>query len=356
MDPIKIGNFIKQLRTERNMSQEDLAKFLFIDRSVISKWESGKRIPDIKYIAEMCKEFNVSLDEFVYGEKNNQENQVEVKKNFLNYFVSQNAKYRRIKITSLFLGLAVVLIGISFLIYYFSQTYDTTKVYKLYGNSDNYTISEGLLFTTRENSYMKIGDIVYTNNLNEHVDNVTIYYLDGNNEKVIYNGSSDKVLVDFYGYNSVINVKNIDELKDKLYVRVNNENIKLSFLTNFENDGLLFDDKDNLTTDKNKDSNDNIPIKIKNEFKFEDDMYLLEIDNLTLKYLPDFETFYIDDIENNLSIRYSIDSKNFIYTSDNNYFSVDIDKNVECFSDSCHNELDLYNEYYNKYIKECLGE
>ena len=186
MDPIKIGNFIKQLRTERNMSQEDLAKFLFIDRSVISKWESGKRIPDLKYLVKMSEIFNVSLDELVYGEMNNQNNQGEVKKNFLDYFVSQNAKYRKAKITSLFLGLAVVLIGISFLIYYFSQTYDKTKVYKIGGSSENYTISEGLLFTTRDKTYLKLGKIKSRYD-DFNIDDIELIRIYDNNEEVIRN-------------------------------------------------------------------------------------------------------------------------------------------------------------------------
>ncbi len=356
MDPIKIGNFIKQLRTERNMSQEDLAKFLFIDRSVISKWESGKRTPDIKYIAEMCKEFNVSLDEFVYGERNNQANQGEVKKNLLDYLVSQNTKYRKAKITSLFLGVAVVLIGLSFLIYYFSQTYDKTKVYRIFGNSENYTISEGLLFTTRDKTYLKLGKINSRYD-DFDIDDIELIRISDNNEKVIYKGSSDKILVDFYGYNSKINAKNINELKDELYIKVNNENIKLSFNNNFENDNLVFNNDENPTNNENKNFNDNIPIRIKNEFRFEDDMYLLEIDNLTLKYLPDFETFYIENLSNNINVIYELISKNFTFDDRNgNNFIVTNENEVKCIGSNCHDELDLYNEYYTKYIEKYIKE
>ncbi len=354
MDPLKIGNFIKELRTENNKSQEELAKLLFIDRSVISKWESGKRTPDLKYLVKICEMFNVSLDELVYGERNNQNNQREVKNNFLNYLVSQNAKYRRTKIATLFLSLAVILIGISFLIYYFSETYNKTQVYKVYGNSDSYSIYDGILITTREKSYLKIGQVIDRFNDEQNItDNIRLIYKNKDKEIQIYEGPSDRILLDFYGYDSIINAKNIDDLSNNLYIKINDEIIKLSFKNNFTNDDLMFNDKDGDLEDYN-DNNNEIPKRIKEEFSLDGDIYMKTNENEILSF-SNF-TFYIVNRNNNISVTYLLTSRDFIYDDDRNgnNFAVNSNNEITCMSDSCHDEESLYEEYYNKYIKEYI--
>ncbi len=354
MNPKKIGNLIKDLRIKRDMSQEELANELFIDRSVISKWESGKHIPDLKYLVKMSEMFNVSLDELVYGETNNQQNQSAVKKNFLDYLVDQNTKYRRSKITTIFLSLAIVLIGITFLIYYFYETYNKTQVYRVGGTSENYNIIDGILITTREESYLKIGQIINRNNdNNEMVNEIKLIYKNNDKEIQVYKGTPDRILVDFFGYDSIINAKNIEDLKNNLYININDEIIKLNFKTNFTNDDMIFDNENGGVTSLSK-TDTNIPTKIKEEFTLEDGNYVLEKDNVRLSYFIKDSTFYIN-IENNINISYSILLNKFIYVDkSNNNFIVNSNNEIKCTSANCHDEEELYNQYYNKYIKEYI--
>ena len=60
MDSKKIGKFIAKLRKENGMTQEDLAKSLYTDRSIISKWERGLYIPKHDIILKISNLFNVS--------------------------------------------------------------------------------------------------------------------------------------------------------------------------------------------------------------------------------------------------------------------------------------------------------
>ncbi len=69
MDNELIGKHIKKLRIENNMSQEELASKLFVDRTLISKWENGKLIPETKNIVSLSKLFNTTIDELVNGEE-----------------------------------------------------------------------------------------------------------------------------------------------------------------------------------------------------------------------------------------------------------------------------------------------
>lgn len=63
------NNKLKELRKEKNISQEQLAKELNISRQAISKWESGKAYPDIDNIILLRKIFGVSLDELIMEEE-----------------------------------------------------------------------------------------------------------------------------------------------------------------------------------------------------------------------------------------------------------------------------------------------
>lgn len=46
MDKEKIGSFIRALRVEKHMKQQDLADAVFVSRQAVSLWERGKTIPD----------------------------------------------------------------------------------------------------------------------------------------------------------------------------------------------------------------------------------------------------------------------------------------------------------------------
>ena len=57
-----IGECIKSLRKENQLTQQQLADKLFISQDTISLWERNKSTPDAKAIVELCKIFDVSAD------------------------------------------------------------------------------------------------------------------------------------------------------------------------------------------------------------------------------------------------------------------------------------------------------
>ncbi len=68
-----LGERIKTLRTEKNITQEKLAEELNVSRSAIAKWESDGGVPEIGNLNMIAKLFNVSLDYVVNGEENSNE-------------------------------------------------------------------------------------------------------------------------------------------------------------------------------------------------------------------------------------------------------------------------------------------
>ncbi len=69
MDQIKIGNFIRDLRKEKNLTQEELAEHFNVARRTVSRWETGANMPDLGILVEMTDYFDVDLRELFDGER-----------------------------------------------------------------------------------------------------------------------------------------------------------------------------------------------------------------------------------------------------------------------------------------------
>ena len=60
---------LQELRKNRRMTQEELAEVLYVSRTAVSKWESGRGYPSIDSLKEISKFFSVSIDDLLSGEK-----------------------------------------------------------------------------------------------------------------------------------------------------------------------------------------------------------------------------------------------------------------------------------------------
>jgi len=69
MNQEKIGNFIAQCRKEQNLTQLQLAEKLNMSDKSISKWETGKGMPDSSVMLDLCKYLGISVNELLSGEK-----------------------------------------------------------------------------------------------------------------------------------------------------------------------------------------------------------------------------------------------------------------------------------------------
>ena len=65
---MNLGERIYQLRTQRNMSQGDLAEQLDVSRQSVSKWENNSAVPDLDKLLKLSELFELTLDELVKGD------------------------------------------------------------------------------------------------------------------------------------------------------------------------------------------------------------------------------------------------------------------------------------------------
>lgn len=69
MNQITTGKFIAQKRKEKNLTQEQLAERIGVSNKTVSKWETGKCMPDYCIVEILCQELNITLAELMNGEE-----------------------------------------------------------------------------------------------------------------------------------------------------------------------------------------------------------------------------------------------------------------------------------------------
>ena len=74
MDMLKMGVYLKKLRNEKGLTQEELAEKFGVTRRTVSRWETGYSLPDIDVLIEMSDFYNVELKDLLQGGNKNMEN------------------------------------------------------------------------------------------------------------------------------------------------------------------------------------------------------------------------------------------------------------------------------------------
>lgn len=83
MDQVKIGKFIAECRKEKHLTQLQLAERLGVSDRAVSKWETGRSMPDSSIMLELCDEIGINMNELFSGRRINMENYKEIAENNL---------------------------------------------------------------------------------------------------------------------------------------------------------------------------------------------------------------------------------------------------------------------------------
>lgn len=219
MNQEKISNLIKQLRKKDNLTQAQFANKYNVTFQAVSKWENGKSLPDIVLLKQICKDYNISIDEVLEGEIN--------KKN---------------KYLLLIPLIVILIIGLVFIL-----KKDDFEFKTLSSSCSNFKIS---------------GSIAYNNNKSHlHLSNIDYCGNDDNNDYV-------KIECTLYEKKQNIN-KELDKLyydNDELKLKDFLENIEFDLedfskmCRSYDNDSLYLEI--NATTKDNKTTNYKVSLSI----------------------------------------------------------------------------------------------
>lgn len=240
MNENQIGKFIKQLRIENNLSQNELAEKLIISRQAISKWECGITIPDSQMIVKLSEIFNVSIDELFAGERRNKNNTEYIDNIKYKIYDDRNKVKKRFK----FLMIFFIILFMAFLANYFINSYNSIKAYDINYMDNRFKVSEGIFIVSKKKLYFNLGTI--SNYEKESIKKVTIFYKDKNGEDklIVSTNNLHIVLTENYGYNEYFDTSKLNQIINNLYLKIETSereyDLKLQVSKNFSNDNLFF--------------------------------------------------------------------------------------------------------------------
>ncbi len=122
MDQLKTGKLLKELRHEKQMTQEQLAKVFNVSSRSISRWETGINLPDISLLVEIADFFGVDVREIIEGERKSEMMDTEVREvaeKMAEYANTEKSKLLRVIQIISFVGVLIMMLSI------FLQTFNT---------------------------------------------------------------------------------------------------------------------------------------------------------------------------------------------------------------------------------------
>ena len=124
MNQIKIGSFIKELRKEKGLTQEQFAEQFNVSRRTVSRWETGSNLPDLDILIEMADYYNIELRELLDGERKSEKMNEELKETVLK--VAEYSNEDKLKVTRRmhWLFIAGLVAAITYMILLFTDQAD----------------------------------------------------------------------------------------------------------------------------------------------------------------------------------------------------------------------------------------
>ena len=124
MNQVKIGEFLKGLRKEKGLTQEQIAGQFNVSRRSVSRWETGSNLPDLDILIEMADYYGVELKEILNGERKSEKMNEELKETVLK--VAEFSNEDKIKLTEKMnkLFIAGLIAAIIYIILFFTDNAD----------------------------------------------------------------------------------------------------------------------------------------------------------------------------------------------------------------------------------------
>ena len=117
MNQIKTGNYIAGLRKEKNMTQRELAERINVSDKTISKWETGKSMPDLDSIGALCETLGVSVNEIISGESLSADDYSRKAEETIMTLMEENEKNKKGNMAMTIVGIVMLIIAIIMLFF-----------------------------------------------------------------------------------------------------------------------------------------------------------------------------------------------------------------------------------------------
>ena len=130
MNQQKMGEFLKHLRKEKGLTQEQLAEYFRVSSRTVSRWETGSNMPDVEMLIELADFYDVDICEIIDGERKSKNMDNETKdtlKKVAEYATEENNK-RKERLRTMLAG-STCLMLISYLLFGRNTKGDSTALF-----------------------------------------------------------------------------------------------------------------------------------------------------------------------------------------------------------------------------------
>ena len=124
MNQVKIGEFLRELRKGKGLTQEQLAEQFNISRRSVSRWETGSNLPDLDILIEMSDYYGVELKEILNGERKSEKMNEELKETVLKVAEFSNEDKRKLTERMNKLFIAGLVAAVIYIILFFTDNAD----------------------------------------------------------------------------------------------------------------------------------------------------------------------------------------------------------------------------------------
>lgn len=118
MEQEKIGLFIQQMRKENGLTQKDLAEKLHISDKTVSKWETGKGLPEVSLLVPLCSILQININELLSGEKLQNTEYARQAENHILTLLKENRENKKKNVISMMIGFLFLISGFAMMFFY----------------------------------------------------------------------------------------------------------------------------------------------------------------------------------------------------------------------------------------------
>ena len=230
MNQEKIGKFIAKCRKEKSFTQSELADKLNISNKAISKWETGRGMPDASIMLELCAYLGITVNELLSGEKLEEgEYKEKANENIIN-IAKESEKNKKVKNKIIIVLTIIIIFSILLLItniiyrnFEVTLEYDNRLIKCEINNEDIICSFNGISLVTLYSEYINIDDetLIFVNGKMLLQNKIKSHYESWDSMAELNNGNNTS-----FNTEIIINKnKDIEDCKKKIKVYYTKTNV-----------------------------------------------------------------------------------------------------------------------------------
>lgn len=161
MNEKETGNFIAEVRKQKNMTQRDLAEIVGVSDKTISKWETGKSLPDLSYLKSLCEALEITMNEMISCQRISESDYSQKAEENIMSLMKENENNKSKSIVTSVIGIVLIVLTVLLLLSCTQRGFEGLVIYPLYYFDVLSLLSiafpaVGIVLVSRKKSYLEV--------------------------------------------------------------------------------------------------------------------------------------------------------------------------------------------------------